>query len=180
MSDKRPPRSTRRELQESFQLERFTVGSAFAHHKEFYRLSSPWTELNVLLFASTFHEPPPPRRTPPRAKLFSALYLAPCSAPPTRRSRSNSRRLVKVGRPEMWKSVMGDSSFGLSPRKAKGLKKKGVEIPITQLMTIRYMDKCNRWLTLATVLHARIISLRVGGTVRETLFLFRGIRCLWR
>lgn len=69
-------------------------------------------------------EPPPPHHHP-RAKLFSALYWAPCSTPPTRRSRSNSRRLVKVGLPEMWKSVMGDSSFGPSPGKAKGLKKRG-------------------------------------------------------
>lgn len=109
---------TRRERQKSFQLESFTVSS------EFYRLSSPWTELNMCLFASTFHARPqnPPA---PRAKLFSALYLTPCSTPPTRRSRSNSQRLVKVGLPEMWKSVMGDSSFGLSPGKAKGLEKKG-------------------------------------------------------
>lgn len=127
------------------------------------------------------HPQHPPPTTPPRAELFSASYITPCSTPPTRQSRSNSRRLVKEGLPEMWKSVMDDSSFGLSPGKAKRVRgKKRVEIPITQLMTICYMDKCNRWLTLAMPLHARIISLRVGGTVREAEFLFRGIRCWWR
>lgn len=81
---------------------------------------------------------------------------------------------------------MADSSFGPSPEKAKGLGKKkkkgggGIEIPITQLMTVCYMDKCNGWLTPGMPAHAPRIRLHVGGSGRGAVFLFRGIRCLWR
>lgn len=61
----------------------------------------------------------------PGAKLFSALYLTSHSMPQTPQSCSNSRCLVIVGLPEMWKSIMGDSSFGLSPGEGKGAGKKG-------------------------------------------------------
>lgn len=44
--------------------------------------------------------------------------------PPVGQSFSNSQYLVKVGIPEMWKSIMDDSSFGLSTRQ---MKKKGIK-----------------------------------------------------
>lgn len=96
----------------------------FAHHKSFYCLvhysSSPCTELNMHLFACTLRV----KRASAQAKLFPALYLTAHSVPQARQSFSNSQCLVKVGIPEMWKSIMDDSSFGLSSRgrQSKGIK----------------------------------------------------------
>lgn len=88
----------------------------FADHKDFYCLlcysSSPCTELNVCLFACTLHV----KLESAQAKLFSALYLRAHSMPQAWQSFPNSQCLVKVGIPEMWKSIMDDSSFGLSTR----------------------------------------------------------------
>lgn len=67
----------------------------------------------------------------------------------------------------MWKSIMGDSSFGLASRGKAERGTKRLEIPITQLMTIRCVDVCNLWQTFVDASVHEYNERAVGVTCSE-------------